>query len=161
MVRRGTKLRVPARPRHMLSLGGYRCNVPPLRRRFFLRRRTRADPSVAPVVTHTIHGVVHNCFVVNVVNVGDVYVHHRAVIEKVSTIPTSAGESHAEVAEPIVDTAIKTYCRTPEPFMPQKCFATPAPPARGPQKSNLRRDNPCARHPIVIRNIVELGRASC
>jgi len=154
VVRRGPQLRIPARSLHMLSLGRYRRNVPPIGRRFLLRRGTCLHPSVASVEAHPVHRDVIDGRVVNVVDIGDIHIGDGAVIEKVSVIPAAAGEAHAEIAESIVDPTIKSYGRPPEAFVEHKCVAAPTPPARSPEEADFGRHYPRARHPVVIANIV-------
>jgi hypothetical protein len=45
------------------------------------------------------------------VNVGDVHVAHRTVVEKVSVIPTPAFKAHTEITEAVIDSAVEAYVR--------------------------------------------------
>src|SRR5580693_6383501 len=138
----------------MLSLGRYRRHMSVTSRCLFLSCWARLDPAVATVVAHAIDGRVLHRSVVNVVDVGDVYIRHRAVIEEVSIVPASSRKADAEVTEPIIDSAIKTHLRTPIAFVEDKCTTAPAPPPRRPQEADLWCHNPGAGHPVVIGDIV-------
>src|ERR1700691_678797 len=129
--------------------------MPPTRGRLFLGCRARLNPSIAPVVAHTVYRrVVHYRRVVNVMDVSNIHIGHRLVIEEVSIVPTSAGKTYAEVTESVVDSTVKTHLRTPKALVEGKCTTTPAPPARGPQEADLRCHHPSARHPVVIGDVV-------
>src|SRR5580704_637442 len=155
MVYRRPQLRVASRRLHMLVLCGHSRDVPLMFRRFLLRRWTCVNSPVAPVVTYSIdRGVVDHGLVVNIVNIGDVYIHHGTVIEEVSIVPTAAGKAHAEVTESIVDPAIKPYGRPPIPRVEEECIAAPTPPAWGPEETNLGSQHPRARYPVVIGSVV-------
>src|SRR5580658_1559320 len=139
----------------MLSLRGYWRHMSLIGRRFFLRRWTRLNPPGAPVVAHAVYRrAVHHRRVVNVVDVGDVHIGGRAVIEEVSIVPTSARKTHAEVTESITDPAIEPNLGPPVTLVKDKCVTTPAPVAWGPEESDFWRHYPSARYPVVIAGIV-------
>src|SRR5580658_5629997 len=116
---------------------------------------TRFDPSVAAVITHAIYRrVVHHGRVVNIVNVRHIHIRHRLVVEEVTIVPTSAGEAHAEITESIINPAIETDLRAPEPLVENERLTAPAPPSRGPEEADFRRHHPRARHPEVIGCII-------
>jgi len=69
----------------MLSLRCYWRDMPLMRVGLLFRRRTRVDSAVAAVEADMV-SVVNYGFIVNIVNVIDVDVHHRAVVEEVSAI---------------------------------------------------------------------------
>src|SRR6266851_573768 len=105
----------------MLSLNGYRRNMFLMYHRLFLRRWTPVDPAVAAVVADAVHRrVVDHGGVVNVVNVGDVHVVHRTVVEKLSVLPTSALIAVTKVSIAVTDPAIETYLRTPVALIENK-----------------------------------------
>src|SRR5258708_38013983 len=115
---------------------------------FFFTPRTRFYPAVAAVVADAVNrGIVvdHRC-VVNVVDVRDVYVGHRAVVVKPFALPSSAFLTATEVTVAIADPAIETYMRTPVAVVENKAPATPTPVACSPQHTEFRRYHPLARH---------------
>jgi hypothetical protein len=105
---------VVARSFLMLSLSSYRRSMFLSLNRFLLRRSTRRDSTVAAVVADAVHrGVVDHGGVVNVVDVGDIYVVDGTIVEKVAAVPTSAFIAIAEIAESVVDAAVESDMRTP------------------------------------------------
>src|SRR5580658_2858121 len=154
VVRRCPQLRVSSRSLHMLRLGSHRRNVPPTCRGFLLSCGTCLDSPIASVVAHPIHSDVIDRGVVNIVDVGDVHICDGAVIEEMSIVPAPAREAHPEVAESVVDAAIKSYRRPPKTLVENKRVAAPSPPARSPEETDFRRHHPRARHPVVIAEIV-------
>src|SRR5258708_33758286 len=64
--------------------------------------------------------------------------------------PTPAFIAGAEVAEPIVDSAVETNYRAPITFVKVVSPAAPGPVAGRPQISWPRRIHPCPRHPVII-----------
>src|SRR6516165_211418 len=110
---------------------------------------TRFDPAVASVVADAVHVVVDHGGVVNVVNIGDIYIVHRTVVIEVPVVPTSALISVTEISEPVVDSAIETDLRTPVADMPDKRGSAPSPPSRSPQKADRRCQHPSSWHPVI------------
>src|SRR5580658_7647458 len=123
--------------------------------RFFLRRRTRRDPSIASVVANAIdRGVIDHGRVVNIVHVRDIHVVDGTVVEELSTSPFATLIAIAEVAKSVVDSTVESNVRTPIADVEKECRATPTPPSRSPQESRLRRHHPRTRHPIItIRTV--------
>src|SRR5208282_6064763 len=122
-------------------------------RRLFIRCRTRVDSTVATVIADVVLVVPHGGFV-NIVNDGDVHVVHGTVIEKVSAVPTAAFKACTEIAEAVIDPAIEAYVRTPVAVIENKSIAAPTPIGWSPQETDFRRHHPCARHPVVIADVV-------
>src|ERR1700674_1508061 len=142
----------------MLSLNSYRRDMPLMRRSLLLRRRTRVDPAIAPVVADVvIVGIVDDGRVVHVVNDSLVHVVHGAVVEKLPVIPTSAFVAFSKVTEAITDPAVETNLWTPVALIKNKTLAAPTPIPRSPQESDFRRHHPGARHPVIIVEVVALG----
>src|SRR5229473_6751384 len=140
---------------HMLSLSAHRRQMPSAPCLFLSRRRARIDPTVATVEAHAIFDpVIDDRRVVHVVDIGHVHIGHGAVVEEVSIVPTSAFETLAEVTKSVIDPAIESNFRAPEPFMENKRLTAPTPPARSPEKTDFRSEHPCARHPVVIFIVV-------
>src|SRR6266849_2375870 len=158
-IHRGPKLRVALSGTHMLSLSGYRRDMSLTFRGFLFTGRTHIDPTVAAVVADAVHygGVVNNRRVVNVVDVGDVYIVHRAVVEKPAAVPTPAFVAVSKVAVTVVDPAVEADTRTPIAFMENKSVAAPTPIGWSPEKTRFWRQHPCTRHPEVVSVIVVVG----
>src|SRR5204863_9508942 len=119
----------------MLSQIGHRRNMPLTRLSLFLRPRTLIDPAAPTVVTDPRHiALVHHVCVVHVVNHSDVHVVHRAIVEKLPTLPTPTFISVAEVSIAIVNATIKSHHRPPETFVKHESAAAPGPIPWSPQK---------------------------
>src|SRR5271170_2530857 len=102
----------------MLILSLYRRDMPLMRYRLLLSGRTRFHSALAAVIADAIYcRVVDHRGVVNVVNVGDVHVVHRTVVEKVAIIPPTTLVALAEVAESVSDPTVETYVKTPVSFI--------------------------------------------
>src|SRR5208337_4547789 len=156
-VRRRALLRVGSGRLRMLSLSRYRRDMSLTRRRLLFRPWTRVDSTVAAVVADVVLVVVDHGRVVNIVNVGDVHVVHRTVVEKVPAVPTPAFVTFTEIAEAVVDPAVEAYVRTPVAVIENKSVAAPAPIGWSPQETDFRRHHPGARHPVVIVDVVVVG----
>src|ERR1019366_373177 len=155
--RRRALLRVGSGRLRMLSLSGYRRDMSLTRHRLVFRPWTRADSAVATVVADVAHIVVHHAGVINIVDVGDVHVVHGTVVKKVSAVPTPAFVTLTEIAEAVIDPAVEAYVRTPVAVIENKSVASPTPIGWSPQETDFRRHHPCARHPVVIADVVIVG----
>src|SRR5258707_14104663 len=89
-IRGSPLLRIASRRLRMLSLNRDRGKVSLTRYSLLLRSRTRVDPAIAAVVADVVHVVVDYRCVVNVVDLSNVHIVHRTVIEEASVLPTSA-----------------------------------------------------------------------
>src|SRR5271156_4369686 len=116
--------RILARCVQMLRLCSDRADVPLVRGSFFLGRGTIVDPAMAVVADAHIVSHVHFCFV-HVVNDVDIYVRHRAIVEKVTAAPAPAFKTVAEVAEAVIAPAVETYGRAPVAVIPNKTAPAP------------------------------------
>src|ERR1043166_1582462 len=118
---------------------------------FFLLCCTRVDTDIAAVVTHArdVH-IVYNRGVIDVVDVCNIYIVYGAVIEKVIAFPAPAFVAVAGIAPSIIDATIKTYARSPIPFMKYESHSAPAPITRCPEETGLGGQHPCSG---------EIGRA--
>ena len=78
VVYRRTLLAVALRCPHVFSLSGNWGEMSLTQRRLLVRGRTSIDSAIATVVADAVHdgGVVHDGCVVNVVDIGDVYIVH-------------------------------------------------------------------------------------
>ncbi|CUI67571.1 Uncharacterised protein [Achromobacter xylosoxidans] len=101
-----------------------------------------ADTAIVDVVDH--HGVV-----VHVGHARDVHVGHGAVVEEAVTIPVATDVADADVAEAVVDAAVKADMRSPIAGMPEIDAVHETPIARGPQRAGVGRQHPRARHPEI------------
>src|SRR5271156_6048858 len=120
--------------------------MPLVRGGLFLSCRTIVDSAMAIVadvyiVSHVYSGFVH------VMNHGDVYVGHSAVVKEVAVVPAPAFKPVAEVSETIVDSAVETYGRTPVAVVPNKTAAAPTPVPRRPEETYFWGFDPRAGHP--------------
>src|SRR6202795_3202015 len=71
--------------------------------------------------------------------------------------PPSSFVTFTEVAETIANPAIEADHRTPIPFIENKPFAAPTPIGGSPEETDFRSQHPCARHPIIIVEVVPVG----
>src|SRR5579863_4293398 len=126
----------------MLCLSSHRTNVTFAGRGFFLRSWTRVDSAVTVVRNVGIVMNVH-MFVVNVVeaaaDVPDV-----CVVEEMSALPATAVKSSAEVAEAVVNAAIKSYDRAPISSVENEAGTAPTPPTGRPEETDFGWFNPSA-----------------
>jgi hypothetical protein len=127
---------------HVFVLSGYGSDMPVSLRNFIFRPGTGVYPATTAVVADSIHSVVYDRGVVNVVNVDDVHVVHRAVVEESSIVPAPALVALAEITETVRDPAIETDVRAPIALMEKKAVAAPTPITRSPEETNLRRLHP-------------------
>ena len=72
-------------------------------------------------------------------------------------VPTSAFVAFSKITEAIIDPAVETYLRTPVAVIEKKTFAAPTPIPWSPQETDFRRHHPCARHPVIIVEVVAVG----
>src|SRR5438552_16835001 len=99
-----------------LHMGWFK--VPLAHRYFFKMARARIDATVTSVIGDTVYGdIIDDRLVVNV-NVGDVHVVHRAVVEEVTISPISALVATAKVAKPVINDAIESDVRPPITCVP-------------------------------------------
>lgn len=138
----------------MLSLRSDRRNMTLTQGYLLLRGGTLINAAIATVVADA-RGVViiHHRGVVHVVDFRHVHVVHRTVVKEVVMVPTPSFITVPKIPKSIIDAAIKSYDRSPKAFMPKESAATPTPPTRRPQKTNLRSQHPSARHPVVITGL--------
>src|ERR1700722_11272516 len=147
----GAKLRVGARCLHVFGLHGHGRDMSLMGGRLFLGRRALVESAVAAIIADAgDRRTVHDPCFIHVANHGDVYVGHRTIVEKVTVVPTSAFVTVTEIAEAIVDSAIKSYLRTPVAIMENVPAVSPAPVSGRPEKTNFRSQYPSSGNPIVI-----------
>jgi hypothetical protein len=93
--------------------------------------------------------LVHDRFVVNVVNDRCVHVRDVCVVEILAAVPIAAIEAGARVTESVVNAAVEADSRTPVTSVPGIQAVRKAPIAWGPEKADLRGKNPDTGDPVV------------
>jgi hypothetical protein len=116
----------------------------------FLGGGLSSYPAITAVKTHPGRCVVDHGFVINIFDnggVGDVI--DRAVICKLAVVPTSTLITRVAITETVVDAAVKTDMRAPIAGVECVAAAAITPVSRGPQETDLRRQNPGAGNPKI------------
>ena len=139
----------------LLRLHSGGANVAIAIRGHFRGRGTSVETAVTAVIADAADvAFVDHRAVVDVVNVGDVYVIHRAVVEEMIVIPVAALVAEAAIAEAVVHAAVKADVRAPVTDVPEITAAAPTPVARSPQETDLGRQDPDARNPVIAASRV-------
>src|SRR5271167_3955208 len=100
----------------------------------FRGRGTGSYSALAAVIADTVNRhVIDHRRVVNIVNVGDVDVVHRAVVIELAVVPASAFVAMAEISVTVSDAAIEANLRSPVALMEKKSVTTPTPIRRSPE----------------------------
>ena len=157
LIYRGAQLLIAAGGLCLLVLSLHRRNVPVVGHPLFLGRRTCDDPTFTAVVTDVTYIPLIDIGHVNVVNVLAVYVVDRAVVIPPIVVPATTFVAAAEVAIPIIDSAVITYLRRPVARVEGVSVIAPSPIRRSPEESGLGRQYPCSGHPVVIAERVVPG----
>jgi ADP-glucose pyrophosphorylase len=90
------------------------------------------------VVADAIHGdVVDYGGVVNIMDGGNVYVRHGAVIKEMVVVPSSTFKPISEISKTIVDSTVEADTRSPIAFMENKPVTAPTPIAWSPEETNF------------------------
>src|SRR5208282_3615771 len=135
---------------HMLGLQRCWWRVLLVGRRLFCRSRASRNSAFAAVIADMVHcGFVDYGLFVNIGDVRDVHVTHRAVVEEGSVIPVSASIADTTIAEAVVYAAVEADTLAPIAFIPGESVAAPTPITGGPQEANGGRLDPRPRHPEV------------
>ncbi len=135
---------------HMLGLHRRWRPVLLVCRGHFCLARAGVNSTGAAVIADMVHGgVVDHGPVVNIVNVRDVHVIHRAVVVEGSMIPVSAFIADTTVAETVVDATVEADMRAPIALIPSVGVAAPTPVTGSPEKANLGSHHPRTGHPVV------------
>src|ERR1035438_4969625 len=111
----------------MVSLNSYGRKMLLSCRCYLLRVCTRRDAAGFTIEVDAILIVIPDRNVVDIVDSRNIHVFHGMVIEEVSAIPTASFISLAEIAEAIVDPAIKPDFRTQVAFIKEIDAGTPTP----------------------------------
>ena len=113
--------------------------------------RSRVGSTIAAVVADAIHArIVDDRLVVRVMNDGGVYVHDRGVVKEVAASPVSALKASAHVSESIKNATVEADLVSPIASVPEVNAVAPSPISRSPQETDFGRENPRARHPVVV-----------
>jgi hypothetical protein len=113
--------------------------------------RSRVGSTIAAVVADAIHArIVDDRLVVRVMNDRGVYAHDRGVVKEVAASPVSALKASAHVSESIKNAAVEADLVSPIASVPDVNAVAPSPISRSPQETNFGRENPRARHPVVV-----------
>ena len=113
--------------------------------------RSRVGSTIAAVVADAIHArIVDDRLVVRVMNDGGVYVHDRGVVKEVAASPVSALKASAHVSESIKNATVEADLVSPIASVPDVNAVAPSPISRSPQETDFGRENPRARHPVVV-----------
>ncbi len=145
MVHRRELIAILPRRAFVLHLRGRCIHVPVAIRCHLSGSGTRIDSTPAAVIAHAIDlAIVDHRFVVHVMNVGDVYMIHFAVVKEMISVPVPAFVAEAAVPEAVVNAAVEADMRSPVTGVPEIACVAPAPIARGPQKADLRSEHPSA-----------------
>ncbi len=135
---------------HMLGLHRRWRPVLLVCRGLFCPGRAGVNSTGGAVIADMVHSaVVAHSPVVNIVNVPDVHVVHRAVVVEGSMIPVSAFIADTTVAEAVVDAAVEADMGAPIPLIPSVGVAAPTPVTGSPEKANLGCHHPGTGHPEV------------
>ena len=111
------QLRIGTSRVDQLLLRSYGADMPLAPSSLLRGRRASIDPTGASVKTDVVAPSVVDSLVINVVDVGDVHVHHGAVVIEAIVLPASSHKAVAEIAEAIVDSSVETDRRPPKSFM--------------------------------------------
>jgi hypothetical protein len=165
-IRLGVRSLVSPRRRYMLGLVTGGSNMRLVRRGLLFGRGLVLNPSGAAVESHVavpghkaaVHG--RAVFIDMAAPCSArAHMHHYSVVGENSALPNAAGKANAAIAETVVHASIKAHRRTPVAFIEDKKPVVPAPITRRPQRANVGRGHPCARHPeIVAVSIAPISR---
>src|ERR1700683_657142 len=138
----------------MLNLSGHWRDMPLMSKCFFLRRWTLSYTATPAVETHAAGVVNRHPFVVDVVNLRDVYVVDCRVVVEMIVVPTSAVVATSEISETIVNSAIEPDSQSPIATVENVSSVAPTPVRRRPQVPHFGRQHPRSRHPVITATIV-------
>src|SRR5262249_50943432 len=94
--------------------------------------------------------VVRDLCVVRVVNSGGVNVGHCNVIAVDISLPLATIEAFTWIAVSVINPAVEADLRSPIARIPPITAINPTPISRSPEQAWLRRQDPCARDPIIV-----------
>jgi len=122
--------------------------------RQFLRRRPRTNTSAAAVIAYAIALAIRHRIVINIMDIGDIYIVDRAIVSQCAVIPVRAVVAAPRVSKSIVNTTVEADGLSPIPTVPAVIAAVETPVRRCPESVDPRRHHPHARNPVVIRLLI-------
>jgi hypothetical protein len=135
---------------HVLGLHLRGRRVPLVRRVGLRRVRAGVDSAPAAVVADmVVRRVVDHSLVVNIVNIRDVHIVHRAVVVKGSVIPISAFITGSAIAVAVIYATVEADPVAPIALVPGVGIVAPTPVTWSPEKTGFGGHHPCAWHPEV------------
>ncbi len=132
----------------LLALRGDRRSVGFVGETFLLGGGTDLHSTLSAVEGH-VRVVDDDRLVIDVGDVGDVYVGDGAVVEEVAFAPLATLEAVAAVAEAVVDAAVEADLRSPVAFVEGVDAVIPSPVAGSPEQAGLGSFHPGAGNPVV------------
>lgn len=151
-------LRVCAGSLFVLRLRGHRRDMSFASHRLLLRRGTGTDSSVSTVVADAVdRSVVDDRGVIDVVNVGDIHIVHRAVVVELSALPASALVAVTVISIAVTDSAIEADLLAPISVVENKSVAAPTPVRWSPEQTGFRCHDPRAWHPVITVVVTGIG----
>jgi len=135
---------------HLLYLRAHGRRVLLANRDDFSRTRPYLYPAGA-VETDSIHLIVVDPVVVDVVDNVDIDVIYGAVVVETIAVPIAALVAVSGVAEAVIDAAVVADVASPESKMPAVAVALVivSPVARSPERTGIRRHHPSAGNPVI------------
>ena len=104
----------------------------------------------AAVEADTIHGgFVDYGLAIDIGDIRDIHITHRAVVEEGSIIPVAASIADASVAEAVIDATIEADTLAPVSFIPGERVAAPPPITGSPEQASRWGLDPRTRHPKI------------
>src|SRR5208283_2903688 len=135
---------------HMLGLHRRCRRVVLVHRSLFCSGRSSGNSTLASVIADMVHrGFVDDGLFVNIGDVRDIHVTHRAVVEEGSVVPISTAIADTTVAEAVVNATVEADSLSPVAFIPGEGVAAPAPITGSPEQASHGRLDPGTRHPEI------------
>jgi hypothetical protein len=82
--------------------------------------------------------VYDDSLVINIRDIGDIYVGHRPIVEEFTVAPFTALEAFATVSKAVINAAVESDMRTPIAGIPKIHAVVPTPVSRSPQITHFR-----------------------
>ncbi len=134
----------------VLSLRTGSANMRSAQRCFLLRSWPCIRSTLAAVVAHAgCVVVVHHGGVIDIVDVGDVHVVHRAIVIEIVVAPIATLVAITAIPVSVIDATVVAHLGTPVASVPDVGAFAPTPPTRRPKITRLRSHNPSPRNPVI------------
>jgi len=117
-------------------------------------RGANVESAGATGIAHFGSSVIGDVVIVDIVNDGCIHIVDGAVIVERTSVPISALIAAAHITEAVIDTAIVTNVRTPIPVMPEIAAANERPIRRGPERADVRSNDPRSGNPVITAGSV-------